>query len=185
MNWKSFFAGVAAVIGVAILGGGAFAYSGAYDVGADAPHWSITKTLIASVRERSVEHRAHNLKTPDLNDPARILRGAGHYSEMCTGCHLSPAKSDSEIRPGLYPTPPNLSEAAVDPREAFWTIKHGIKMSGMPAWGTTHDDEAIWDMVAFVRRLPRMSDDEYREIVAAAPADDDDGDADHADHHHS
>jgi mono/diheme cytochrome c family protein len=66
----------------------------------------------------------------------------------------------------------------VDPKEAFWVIKHGIKMSAMPAWGFSHDDPTIWSMVAFVQKLPAMSPAQYRDIVARAPPDDDmDGDA--------
>jgi len=92
---------------------------------------------------------------------------------MCTGCHLAPGMGDSEIRPGLYPQPPNLSQEPVDPSEAFWVIKHGIKMSAMPAWGRTHDDATIWDMVAFVQQLPHLTPAQYRDIVARAPPDDD------------
>jgi mono/diheme cytochrome c family protein len=80
---------------------------------------------------------------------------------------------DSEIRAGLYPQPPNLSQQPVDPREAFWVIKHGIKMSGMPAWGATHDDPTIWSMVAFLQKLPGMTPAQYKDMVAKAPPDDD------------
>jgi hypothetical protein len=81
--------------------------------------------------------------------------------------------SDSEIRPGLYPQPPNLARASIEADEAFWVIKHGIKMSAMPAWGRTHDDAAIWDMVAFLQQLPHLSPAQYRDIVARAPPDED------------
>lgn len=62
-------------------------------------------------------------------------------------------------------------EVTIDPRSAFWVIKHGLKMSAMPAWGKTHDDETIWSMVAFVNKLPSMSAQEYKEMVAKAPRD--------------
>jgi len=61
----------------------------------------------------------------------------------------------------------------LDPRVVFWTIKHGIKMSAMPAWGFSHDDATIWSMVAFVQKLPGMTPAEYKAIVAKAPPDDD------------
>lgn len=77
------------------------------------------------------------------------------------------------MRPGLYPQPPDLSKVSVDPREAFWVIKHGLKMSAMPAWGLSHDDETIWSMVAFLQKLPSMTAVQYKEIVAKAPPDDD------------
>jgi len=92
---------------------------------------------------------------------------------MCTGCHLAPGMADSEIRPGLYPQPPNLAREKVDARKAFWVIKHGIKMSAMPAWGLSHDDPTIWSMVAFLQKLPMLSPAQYRDIVAKAPPDED------------
>ena len=94
---------------------------------------------------------------------------------MCVGCHLSPGVDDSEIRKGLYPAPPNLSsanaaaEASSGDSLRFWTIKHGIKGSGMPAWAKGGmDDEAIWDLTAFIKVLPKLSAKEYQAEVAAS-----------------
>lgn len=127
-----------------------------------------------TARDQSIEHYASAVTVPpNLNDPQLILKGAGQYAAMCTGCHLAPGKAHSEIRPGLYPQPPNLSKMHVDPREAFWVIKHGLKMTAMPAWGTGHDDATIWSMVAFLQKLPDMSAAQYKAIVAIAPPDDD------------
>lgn len=100
-----------------------------------------------------------------------VLKGAAHYSAMCVNCHLAPGIVDTEIRSGLYPRPPNLSKYQVDPKVAFWVTKHGIKMSGMAAWGVSHDDATIWSIVAFINRLPQMSQKQYREIVAKAQSD--------------
>jgi mono/diheme cytochrome c family protein len=151
----------------------AYAWSGFYNIGADSPHEPITYRFLGMVREHSVQRHAKDIRVPSLNDPALILKGAGQYAAMCTGCHLAPGMRDSEIRAGLYPQPPNLSQQSVAPREAFWIIKHGIKMSGMPAWGTTHDDQTIWSMVAFLQKLPGMTPAQYKDIVAKAPPDED------------
>lgn len=164
--------------------GGAFVWFGVYDVGADAPHTRPMLVLMQTLRERSIHVRAQGLTPPDLQDPKRVLAGAGHYAAMCTGCHLAPGAPDSEIRPGLYPLPPNLSQQRVDPRDAFWVIKHGVKMSAMPAWGRTHDDATIWDMVAFVQQLPHLSPAQYKAIVARAPPDEDSEGAAHDAHDH-
>jgi mono/diheme cytochrome c family protein len=90
--------------------------------------------------------------------------------EMCQGCHLKPGKSETEMRQGLYPKPPDFSnmQERVDPQEAFWVIKHGIKLSAMPAWGKSHGDDKLWPLVAFVRKLPGMSPAEYAEYKALA-----------------
>ena len=54
---------------------------------------------------------------------------------------------------------------------AFWVIKHGVKMTGMPAWGASHDDDVIWSLVAFLNKLPQLSPQQYKEIVEKAPKD--------------
>src|SRR3546814_3671518 len=73
---------------------------------------------------------------------------------MCAGCHLGPGVERSELSQGLYPQAPELAKHShLGPAEQFWIIKHGVKLSAMPAWGKTHPDPLIWDMVAFVRRL--------------------------------
>ncbi|MGH8132283.1 MAG: c-type cytochrome [Steroidobacteraceae bacterium] len=148
-----------------------FGYSGLYNIGADDHHWSLTYRIMQTVRDRSIHARSEDIKVPNLDDPKLILRGAGQYAAMCTGCHLAPGMQDSELRPGLYPQPPNLSLVHVDPQDAFWVIKHGIKMSAMPAWGGSHDDPTIWSMVAFLQKLPGMTVAQYKAIVAKAPPD--------------
>jgi cytochrome c553 len=184
MHMKKSFTTVAVVVVALIVSAAGFVWFGGYNVAADDPHWPITFKLMETVRDRSIVVRAQHLSVPDLNDPKVILKGAGQYAAMCTGCHLAPGMRDSEIRPGLYPQPPNLSQQAVDPRVAFWVIKHGIKMSAMPAWGFSHDDATIWSMVAFLQKLPAMTPAQYKDIVAKAPPDEDmDMDSDH-DHVH-
>jgi mono/diheme cytochrome c family protein len=159
-----------------ILGGLAFIYSGAFDAGADQPHSGLVFFLAQTARERSIAVRSKDIKVPNLADPKAIAAGAGEYAEMCTGCHLAPGMEDNEMRPGLYPHPPNLADyPRADERDPltvhssaarqFWIIKHGIKMSPMPAWGKTHDDATIWTIVAFLQRLPTLTPEQYGEMT--------------------
>src|SRR3546814_7692818 len=67
---------------------------------------------------------------------------------------------------GLYPAPPDLTKTTVEAAEAFWVIKHGIKASGMPAWGKSMDEEYIWNMAAFLQVLPTLDEGEYQAMVA-------------------
>jgi mono/diheme cytochrome c family protein len=145
-----------------------FVYSGAYNVAADEPHWPLTHQLLQKVRDRSIASRSAGIALPNLADKDLIALGAEHYREMCTGCHLAPGIDDTEMRAGLYPLPPSLAKTSRRPQEQFWIIKHGLKMSGMPAWGATHDDEAIWGMVAFLRQLPGLDAAEYAALTGAA-----------------
>ena len=76
----------------------------------------------------------------------------------------------TEISRGLYPRAPELRrQTDLTPAEQFWIVKHGVKMSGMPAWGVTHDDELLWDVVAFVRQLPELTPERYEIFVKNAP----------------
>ncbi len=107
----------------------------------------------------------------DLLSADRIARGAGLYQEMCVGCHLGPGVKPSELSQGLYPQAPKLAvQTDHSAGELFWIIKHGVKLTAMPAWGKTHPDPLIWDMVAFVSKLPKMSPAEFQKTVASAPA---------------
>lgn len=152
-----------------------FIYSGTYYIGADRAHWTFTARIFELVRDHSIERQARQIQPPNLNDQQLVLKGAGQYAAMCVQCHLAPGKSESEIRPGLCPQPPDLSQVRLDPRQAFWVVKHGIKMSGMPAWGRGHDDQTIWSIVAFVNQLPDMTPETYRDLVAKAPPDEEMG----------
>jgi mono/diheme cytochrome c family protein len=144
------------------------ARSGIYNFGADDPHWKPVYSSIDYIRKRSVLAHAADIKVPDLSNEARLVKGAGNYEAMCAQCHLSPGKSGTELSRGLYPSPPDLSKVAVDARQAFWTIKHGVKASGMPAWGKSMADEDIWNLVALIQKLPASKAESYRALVASS-----------------
>ncbi|MGH8133670.1 MAG: c-type cytochrome [Steroidobacteraceae bacterium] len=154
---------IAGTLGALALGAGVFIGSGVYDIGADDHHTKVVLAIIGQLRERSIGARARTLAVPDLETGASIAAGARRYAALCAGCHLAPGVTRSALRPGLYPHPPNLAqEAPREARNAFWTIKHGIKMSAMPAWGKTLDDAAIWDIVSFMRKMPAMDAQAYQ-----------------------
>jgi cytochrome c553 len=168
-----------AALMVLLLGGGAVlatAWVGGIDVAADEPHHPLVSRFIAWAREQSISRAAAGIVPPaDLGDGERIRRGAGNYDAMCADCHLAPGVGQSEIRLGLYPMPPDLTRpsAIIDTTVAdarrFWIIKHGIKASGMPAWSRGGmDDEAIWDLTAFLKAMPNFSPAAYRRQVEAS-----------------
>jgi mono/diheme cytochrome c family protein len=85
---------------------------------------------------------------------------------MCVYCHGAPGKEASDIGQGLHPSPPNLAEIAQRWKnsELFWIVKNGINMTGMPAFGPTHADDTIWNIVGFVRQLPHLTAEDYSGI---------------------
>jgi mono/diheme cytochrome c family protein len=147
------------------VGAALFVASGFYNIGADDHHTAMTLAIIEKLRDRSVAARARSLDVRLVADPESIAAGAQHYAALCVGCHLAPGAAKSTVRGGLYPHPPNLAQQDIqDPQRAFWIIKHGIKMSAMPAWGKSLDDAAIWEVVSFVEKMPGMTPETYQEI---------------------
>jgi cytochrome c553 len=169
---RNTIAGVAAAIVLAVIAGVAVVYSGAYYVGADQPHWSVTVWLLNEARIRSIRSHAAGITVPPgLDDRAKILVGVTHFAEHCVVCHGAPGVPPDDIGKGLYPRPPDLAGAArfYTPSELFWIIKHGIKMSGMPAWAD-HSDEELWATVAFLEELTELSAQDYAKLVAESMA---------------
>ena len=154
---------------------GVLIYTGLYNIGADAPHSKVVTMVLQQLRERAIKHHSRNIVAPaDLNDPKRLAIGAGLYTEMCSGCHLGPGLEKSEMSQGLYPPAPELARGTDrSAAEQFWIVKHGVKLSAMPAWGKTHSDDLIWDMVGFVRSLSKLSPEQYKAAIASAPEDHD------------
>lgn len=163
---------------IGICSAAAVMYSGIVNVAADEPHSDFVYWILEETRENSIAKAAENIAVPDLTEPELLLSGGVDYEFMCASCHLKPGQRESDMSLGLYPAPPNLAlsaklgdenkpnaEIAID-RKNFWVIKHGIKASGMPAWGKTHDDQRIWAMVAFIKRLSSLTPEQYQVLTA-------------------
>lgn len=172
---KSFMI-AAIILLVAVFG---IIFSGIYPMGADTPHSKLSYWMLETLRERSIERSAADIEVPDLSSSDLLIAGGPDYNEMCAACHLKPGIEQTDLSIGLYPKPVNLSEPlakgdneqlvqhqAAIARRNFWIIKHGIKASGMPAWGPTHDDQRIWAMVAFIKKLPELSPAAYQILTA-------------------
>src|SRR5690606_13090763 len=117
---------------------------------------------------QSVTLRSLGTEAPALDDPERIQRGAGHYELVCATCHGSPAREPEEFAQHLTPRPPPLLDQMQRWRplaRTFWTVKHGIKRTAMPAWPTQLRDDEVWDLVAFIEAMPKLTAGQYRQLA--------------------
>jgi cytochrome c553 len=158
---------LAAVGAVLAMGGFLLAWSGLVPVGASSGHWAITSWFLHFTMRQSVETRAMGIEAPPLDDPALVLRGAGHYASGCAPCHGAPGEQRALVTQQMTPPPPYLPPRIPDwePSELFWIVKHGIKFTGMPAWVAQQRDDEVWAVVAFLQRLPMMTPREYRRLA--------------------
>lgn len=162
-----------AVLVVGVLAALIFVYSGAYNVAATTENSSLKEWLLETTMEKSVASRADDIEVPDLSDDERLPSGASHYESMCVACHGAPGRERAEFAAHLNPEPPDFGAEPEDleewsTAETFWITKYGIEMTGMPAWGPTHSDEDLWNMVALIQRFPKMSAEEYDALVEKA-----------------
>lgn len=162
-----------AIVVLTVLGAGGVlvVLSGVVPIKASSGHWSITAWFLDFAKARSVATHTIGIKAPALDDPRLVTIGAGQYAVACRPCHGSPSLEQPRIARRMTPTPPDLRESAgqFDPEELFYIVKHGIKLTGMPAWPASDRDDEVWAMVAFLRVLPRMDAEEY-DRLANGPA---------------
>lgn len=162
---KVFFS-VMLTIAVIVIFGLLYIYSGIYNVSAMEQDGKVTRWILNTTRQRSIESRLKDVTAPNLEDKTMIDKGLSHYKEMCEDCHGAPGKQASELSKGLNPPAPDLVRwgSRISPEEIFWVTKNGIRMTGMPAWGKTHSDKKIWAIVAAVRKLDQISKEKYNSI---------------------
>lgn len=154
----------------AVLGALLLPLTGLVNLDASSGHWGITDWFFHLAARQSVTLRSAAIEVPPLDSPAMARRGMEHYRLVCANCHGSPAGPPAQLARDLTPTPPFLMEQMQHWRpeaRIFWTVKHGIKRTAMPAWPAQMRDDEVWDMVAFLQEMPDMAADEY----AAAPFD--------------
>ena len=154
---------ILSTLAVLLLAAAAVIWTGAYNVAATDAHLAPVRYALDAAMANSV--RAHADAEPPALDAAAADRGFDAYDGMCVQCHGAPGVEAAAWARHMKPQPPDLSEHAAhwSAPELFWIVRHGIKMSGMPAFGPTHEEAELWDLVAFVQRLPAVDAEDYAE----------------------
>jgi mono/diheme cytochrome c family protein len=152
------FAALAGIPVAALLALG-FIKSGLFNVGAAKPHTKLTQWITQETMTHSIRSHAKGIEAPASAGAAAIVRGFCTYETHCVACHGASAVARQRWISGLEPQPPYLLDAPDrwNPRELFWIVRNGIKMTGMPSWRDSLSDRQIWDVVAWLeasRKLP-------------------------------
>jgi mono/diheme cytochrome c family protein len=158
-------AGLAAAAGYAVF------RAGWYNIGSTSQHLQPVYRLLEQGMRHSVRHHASEVAVPRLGEPVQVLRGAAVYGEHCVQCHGGPGFAPAPHGMSMQPVPGPLVDASAhwQPRELYWITRHGIKMSGMPAWEARLNEADTWAVVAFVTRMPALDARAFREMMAARP----------------
>ncbi len=163
-------AGIGALAIIVAVGAAVFFFGGYFNVAASEPDPGIVKWALTNVRAASIDHHARLAAPGNLDDPEIVRAGARAFSERgCTNCHGAPGVNWQKFSEGLNPDPPDLKDIAHErqPAQLFWVVKNGIKMTAMPSFGAIGaDDKEIWSIVAFIRKLPNVSEADFKAWTA-------------------
>jgi mono/diheme cytochrome c family protein len=164
------FIGLVAIL--CVIAAAVFFLGGFYNVGGTAAEPDIVKRLLAVVRDASVERHATGTAPASFNDAATVQAGARAFSQRgCVVCHGGPGADYEKFAEAMHPDPPDLKDIAneTSPAELFWVIKNGISMTGMPSFGAIEvPDQEIWSIAAFIKKLPSVSEEDYKAWTAPA-----------------
>jgi mono/diheme cytochrome c family protein len=104
-----------------------------------------------------------------------LIAGArAHFADHCASCHANDGSGRTTIGQGLYPRAPDMRTAetqSLSDGELFFIIEHGVRLTGMPAWGNDTPESATagWQLVHFIRHLPKLTPDELEEMESLNP----------------
>jgi mono/diheme cytochrome c family protein len=163
------FIGALALVAAAALAG--YLFGGYYNVAATADDPGPVEWALVRIRQASIARHASASPPFSLSEPARIQDGARAFAQRgCVNCHGAPGASWAKFSEGLKPSPPDLKEIApqAEPGQVFWVIKNGIRMTAMPSFGAIEvPDAEIWSMVAFIKALPSVTDEQFKAWTAS------------------
>ena len=167
-----FLAVIGALAILVVIAAAIYFFGGYYSVAAATPNPGIVEWALVRVRVASISRQAPTSSPVRLDDPAVVREGARAYSELgCVNCHGAPGVDWAKFSEGLRPDPPDLKDVAKEAGagEIFWVVKNGINMTGMPSFGLIKvEDNKLWAVAAFVKKLPIVSPDDYKAWTEAA-----------------
>lgn len=175
LRLRTLLLGLAAMLLAGAVGGALLVYMGFYDISAMRQHTRPVFRLLDYAMQRAIDVRADAAPPDDLGDERRVRAGLLQFQRHCLQCHGAPGVSPQALAFGLTPAPANLLHAGRTwpANEIHWVVRNGVKMTGMPGWAYRLSDEEIWDVVAFVQAMPRLSPLGYARLAGSlqgAPA---------------
>ena len=176
MRW--FFLGIVFVFAVALLTGWALIRQSRGFSTREQPT-PMESWVAGQARAMAMPAEAKSRTSPIATSPEVLDAARAHWADHCASCHANDGSGDTVIGKNLYPPAPDMRLPATQQLtdgELFYIIQNGIRMTGMPAWGTgaSHDEEDSWKLVHFIRHLPQITLEEKKAMEKLNPKSPDD-----------
>jgi mono/diheme cytochrome c family protein len=158
---RGFIAGILVVILVGFAAAYLLLRSGLIPANADAKPGGLELWAAGTSLDATLRSQAPKEPNPVALTDANLIEGITLYGQHCAICHgtAAGASSASPVAKGLYPAPPQFAEDGVedDPEGvSYWKIRHGIRLTGMPAWGRSLNDREIWTLALFLKHMDKL-----------------------------
>ena len=98
------------------------------------------------------------MRNPVSPTDANLIAGMKVYQANCSSCHGDIDRPHAMFADGLYPRAPQFLKKAPDMPENqnFYIIKHGVRMSGMPAWNELLTHGQMWQVTGFLANIDKL-----------------------------
>ena len=156
--------GIGLIVLVGAVGGLAVLTSGVVSFRASQTPPALETKMATMALNASVSRHAPRQSNPYPPTEENLLRGLKLYQMGCSECHGVPGQKNA-YGEAFYPPVPQFAVHAPGRSEAeiYYIVKHGVRNTGMAAWGNTIDDEQIWKISAFLNRLDNLPQPVARE----------------------
>src|SRR3954470_3135499 len=153
-----FIGGIVFTLLVSVIGGYIVLKFGMVNIAADQTPSRLERRMAGTALDAAVEKRAADLKNPLEATDANLTEGMHIYVQNCAGCHGSPKEPDSVFGSSFNPHVPQFMKRAPDmpDNENFYITKHGVRLTGMPAWGKLFDDDKLWKVTTFLSHMDKL-----------------------------
>lgn len=132
----------------------------------------LEETIARAARNMAIPGSAKNEKNPFSATSETLKEARRHFADHCATCHANDGSGQTEIGQNLYPKPPDMrlprTQELTD-GQIYYIIHNGVRLTGMPAWGESHQDEDSWELVLFIRHLPNLTEEEKKDMERFNP----------------
>jgi mono/diheme cytochrome c family protein len=153
------------VLGFVVMAIGGVAYLRSTGLESQSSPGAVETRLARMARRWAVPAAGRDRRNPVPSSPEALGEGLAHFADHCASCHANDGSGNTEMGRGLFPKAPDMRGAATQQLtdgELFYVIEHGVRFTGMPAWGTgtPAGEESTWHLVQFIRHLPQLTEAE-------------------------
>src|SRR5262249_207566 len=95
---------------------------------------SIESFIPRRLRHLGIPRTARNLQNPSQANPEVLAAAMAHFADHCASCHGNDGRGTTLVGRGLYPKPPDMTEAATQQLtdgELYYIIENGVRFTGM------------------------------------------------------